>query len=141
MTDKQFHLLQLIQAGIGFDETDNDLLTAVSPLVQPNKLNANIPAPAELFRPLLNRWARHNLLAPRDNIYAQRLWLLALGGLSVGMPLTFLSDAIHSFYRQIGDQLAPEQLADYQDTLKKGAQVDIAMLEQCYHRVPQSNLT
>lgn len=141
MTNKQFHLLQLVQAGIGFDEADHDRLTAVSLLIQPDILTAHIPATAELLRPLLNRWARHNLLAPRDNIYAQRLWLLALGGLSASIPLTLLSDAIYSFYQQIGAQLTPEQLTEYQDMLQKGAQVDIAMLEQCYHRAPQPNLT
>ena len=134
MRDKHFWLLQTIQAGIGFNEEDEHRLAAVASRVQLDKLTVTLPAAGEQLRPILTQWARHNLLATHDTIYAQRLWILALAGLRTGTPLAILSEAIQSLYQQIASQLSPEELDQYQDALQKGEQTDLAMLAQCYAR-------
>jgi len=138
---KQFWLLQTIQAGLGFDEEAERLLTAVSPHIQSDKLTTPLPATARAMHPLFNRWARHNLLAPRDAIYAQRLWILGLVGIHIGVPLTTLTDAVRSIYRQIADLMEKETLARCQGAMEKGMQADISMLEQCYGRASRPNVT
>ena len=136
MASKQFFLLQTVQAGIGFDENDERVLTAVSTHIQPDQLLAVLPSNGERLRPLLTQWARNNMLTPHDDIYAQRLWILALTGAGVGISLTALSEAIQSLYQQVLGLLPPEQAADSEKPIQKGMSVDIAMLAQCYDRLP-----
>ncbi len=131
---KHFWLLKTVQAGVGFSEADERRLTAVFPFIQPNKLSAPLPPAGNAIRPLVDRWARHNLLGPRDAIYAQRLWMLALAGLAVNVPLDILSGAVQSLYRQAAVQLPPATLADCEAALQKGMQADLSMLAQCYGR-------
>jgi hypothetical protein len=131
--DKHFHLLQLAQAGVGFSQEDEQWLTTLSPLIQPEQINLNLTDEAGAVRPLLCRWAQHNMLAPRDIIYAQRLWLLGLAGWGLGIPLPALTEAIQLYYDQIAAQLPSAERPDGAAILQKAARTDAALLKYCYN--------
>ncbi len=135
MMDKQFHMLQLVQSGLGFGDAESHQLSAIASFVRLEDVIVTLPDVDEQLSPIIEKWTRNNLLVPHDVIYAQRLWMLALAGVYMKAKLDTMSDAIRFVYKQVAAQLPPAEQEQYADTLQKAEMVDVLMLKQCYDRV------